>query len=68
MKTNHSIKGQHGINMFINFDNNQSSCYLFGNYEILKSMLIVTAEEHPIFAKILIDAALEFTQDKSNQQ
>ena len=64
MKTNHSIKGQHCINMLIDFDKHQSCRYFTGNYEILKTMLIVTAEERPIFAKILIDAALEFTQDK----
>ena len=52
--------GKHCINLYIDFDNETAGVFLTGHYQAQKTMLVATAEENPQFARVLIDAALEF--------
>ena len=53
-------RGKHCINLYIDFDNETAGVFLTGHYQAQKTMLLATAEENPQFARVLIDAALEF--------
>ena len=53
-------RGKHCINFYVDFDNETAGVFLTGHYQVQKTMLVAAAEENPQFARVLIDAALEF--------
>ena len=67
MNSNQSSKkpvtrGKHCINLYVDFDNETAGVFLTGHYQAQKTMLVATAEENPQFARVLIDAALDFVE------
>ena len=52
--------GKHCINLYVDFDNEAAGVFLTGHYQVQKTMLVAAAEENPQFARVLIDAALDY--------
>ena len=53
-------RGKHCINLYIDFDNETAGSFITGHYMAQKAMLIAAATENPKFARVLLDAALDF--------